>query len=70
MARVVSEYFPDTNLSDMTTIVNRYKEGEAWKKNITINEDEWNHIQEIMEASSELDKYVESFVFIFSSESR
>ena len=59
VARIVSEYFPDTSLSDMTTIVNRYKEGEAWKKNITINEDEWNHIQEIMEASSELDKYVE-----------
>ena len=58
VARVVSEYFPDTSLLDMTTIVNRYKEGEAWKKNITINEDEWNHIQEIMEASSELDEYV------------
>ena len=65
VARVVSEYFPDTSLSDMTTIVNRYKEGEAWKKNITINEDEWNHIQEIMEASSELDKYVEYDKLIF-----
>ena len=43
----------------MTTIVNRYKEGEAWKKNIIINPDEWDHIQEIMKASLELDKYVE-----------
>ena len=59
VAQIVSKYFPDTSLSDMTVIVDRYKEGEAWKKNITINEDEWNHIQEIMEASSELDKYVE-----------
>lgn len=59
IASIVSEYFPDTSLSDMITIVNRYKEGEAWKKNITINEDEWNHIQEIMDASSELDKYVD-----------
>ena len=58
IARIVCEYFPDTSLSDMTTIVSRYKEGEAWKKNITINEDEWDHIQEIMEASSELGKYV------------
>ena len=59
VARVVSDYFPDTTLTDMITIVNRYKDGEAWKKNITINEDEWNHIQEIMNASSELEKYVE-----------
>ena len=57
VAKIVSEYFPDTSLTDMITIVNRYKEGEAWKKNITINEDEWNHIQEIMEASSELEKF-------------
>ena len=65
VARIVSEYFPDTSLSDMTTIVTRYKEGDAWKKNITINENEWNHIQEIMEASSELDKYVEYDKLIF-----
>ena len=65
VARIVAEYFPDTSLSDMITIVNRYKEGEAWKKNITINEDEWNHIQEIMEASSELDEYVSYDKLIF-----
>ena len=59
VARIVADYFPDTSLSDMTTIVTRYKEGEAWKKNITINEDEWNHIQEIMKASSELEQFVE-----------
>jgi len=65
VAEIVSMYFPDTNLSDMVTIVNRYKKGEAWKKNITINEDEWKHIQEIMVASSELDKYVEYDKLIF-----
>ena len=65
VANIVSEYFPDTSLSDMITIVNRYKEWEAWKKNITINEDEWKHIQTIMEASSELDKYVEYDKLIF-----
>ena len=67
VARIVSDYFPDTSLSDMTTIVDRYKEGEAWKKNITINEDEWNHIQEIMEASLELDKYVEYDKLIYDA---
>ena len=65
IARIVCEYFPDTSLSDMITIVNRYKEGEAWKKNITINRDEWNHIQEIMKASLELEEYVEYDKLIF-----
>ena len=65
IARIVSEYFPDTTLNDMITIVNRYKDGEAWKRNITINEDEWNHIQEIMQASSELEKYVSYDELIF-----
>ena len=65
VAKIVSEYFPDTSMNSMITIVNRYKDGEAWKKNIIINEEEWNHIQEIMEASLELDKYVEYDKLIF-----
>ena len=58
IAKIMMNYFSDTSLDDMTLIVDRYKNGEAWKKNITINEEEWNHIQEIIKAASELDKYV------------
>ena len=65
VAKVITDYFPDTSLSDMTTIVSRYKDGEAWKKNIIINEDEWEHIQEIMKASGELDNYVDYDKLIF-----
>ena len=57
IAKIMLDYFPDTTLSDMEMIVDRYKNGEAWKKNITISEDEWLHIQEIIEAAGELDKY-------------
>lgn len=66
IAKIVVDYFPDTSLSDMETIVSRYKNGEAWKKNITINEEEWNHIQEIIEASGELDKRVSYDKLIYS----
>lgn len=65
IASVISEYFPDTSISDMITMVSRYKDGEAWKKNITINEDEWKHIQDIMMASSELEEYVDYDKLIF-----
>jgi len=49
----------------METIINRYKEGEAWKNNITIDESEWTHLQEIIEASGELDEYVSYDTLIY-----
>ena len=65
IAKIVNKYFPDTSMDDMITIVNRYKDGEAWKRNVTINEEEWKHIQDIMMASKQLDKYVEYDELIF-----
>lgn len=65
IASVIINYFPDTSLDDMVTIVDRYKSGDAWKKNITINEEEWNHIQEIIDASGELDEWVPYDVLIY-----
>ena len=42
----------------METRINRYKANNAWKENITIDESEWLHIEEIIKASGELDKEV------------
>lgn len=58
IAKIVVKYFPDTSLTDMETIIERYKKGEAWKKNITINTEEWEHIQEIIDASLKLENHV------------
>ena len=66
IARIMLDYFPDTSLSDMITIIDRYKNGEAWKKNITISNSEWNHIQEIIQSAGELDKYVSYDELIYS----
>ena len=66
IAKIMLDYFPDTTLSDMEMIVDRYKNGEAWKHNITINEEEWQHIQEIIEAASELDEYAPYDKLIYS----
>lgn len=66
IAKIMLEYFPDTSYEDMVVIVDRYKSGEAWKKNITIGEDEWNHIQEIIEAAGELGKRVDYDKLIYS----
>lgn len=58
IANSIIDFFPDTALNDLVTIVERYKNGDAWRENITINEDEWKHIQEIVIAAGELDDYV------------
>ena len=50
------DFFKDTSINDLITIVKEYKNGDAWKQNITINEDEWNHIQDIIISVGELDK--------------
>lgn len=57
IANNIIDYFPDTSINDLITIVKEYKDGDAWKENITINEKEWNHIQDIIIEAGELDSY-------------
>ena len=54
IATKIVSFFPDTSLEDLQTMIQRYKEGNAWKENINIEENEWNHLQDIMIASEEL----------------
>lgn len=57
IANQIVDYFPDTSINDLITIVKQYKEGDAWKQSITINENEWKHIQDIIIEAGELDTY-------------
>ena len=66
IAESIIDFFPDTSMNDLIKIVDRYKQGDAWKENITINEEEFKHIQDIMIASNELDSYVEYNKLIYS----
>lgn len=66
IAKCIIDFFPDTSMNDLIKIVDRYKQGNAWKENITINEEEFKHIQDIMIASNELDSYVEYDKLIYS----
>ena len=54
VAQKIISFFPDTSRSDLTKMIERYKNGNAWKEKININEEEWNHLQDIMIASKEL----------------
>ena len=58
IAQTIQKFFPDTDLDDLTTMIKRYKENDAWREDISINEEEWKHIEDIMHAAGVLDKYV------------
>lgn len=66
IAECIIGFFPDTSMNDLIKIVDRYKQGDAWKENITINKEEFKHIQDIMIASKELDSYVDYNKLIYS----
>lgn len=56
IAKTIAPYFPDTSISDLTKIVKRYRENDSWFKTTYIEEDAFNHIQDIMESAGELNK--------------
>ena len=56
IAKDLVDYFPDTSLDDITTIVKRYKDNDSWFETTEINEEDFNHIQEVMENSKALEK--------------
>jgi len=59
IALSIRDFFPDTSLSDLIKIVERYQSVDVWKADITINDGEWKHLQDIMENANELEKRVE-----------
>lgn len=56
IAKTIAPYFQDTSISDLTKIVKRYRDNDSWFKTTYIEEDAFNHIQDIMESAGELNK--------------
>lgn len=56
IAKTIAPYFPDTSISDLTKIVKRYRDNDSWFKTTYIEEEAFNHIQDIMESAGELNK--------------
>lgn len=57
LANLITSYFPDTSLNDLTNIIKRYRENDSWFKTTYIAEDDFNHIQKIMKSAGELDTF-------------
>lgn len=56
VAKEITDYFPDTSLNDLTAIVERYMNIDSWFETTYISEEDFIHVQEIVENAGELDK--------------
>ena len=58
IAEVILPEFPDTSLSDMITVIDRYKNADTWPTTTEFTEESFNHLQDIMVNAKQLDKRV------------
>ena len=58
VAETILSSFPDTSLSDLTKVIGRYREIEAWPKTTNFTEESFNHLQDIMIDAGELEQKV------------
>ena len=59
VAESILEFFPDTSLNDLERVIERYREIDAWPKTTVFTEESFNHLQDIMIASGELQEKVD-----------
>lgn len=56
VAKDIYEYFPELSLNDLTAIIERYKNNDAWASSSEITKKDFDHLQEIIISAGELDK--------------
>lgn len=58
IAKVIQPQFKETELSTLTTIVNRYHEQDTWKTDLIFKEDSFDLLQNILESADQLSERV------------
>lgn len=58
IAKTILSLFPDTSLNDLTEVVGRYREINAWPTTTSFTEESFNHLQDIMIDAGELEEKV------------
>lgn len=64
IAKTIINQFPDTKLSDLTKIVERYKEADSWWNNTYIEESAFDNLIDLMKYNNALDKEVNYNVLV------
>ena len=50
--------FPDTSLTDLKKIIDRYKKADSWLTDTTINEELFNNLEDMLLDGKLIKKYV------------
>ena len=58
VAKAILDFFPDTSLTDLTRVMERYRSIDAWPTTTTFSSESFYHLQDIMMAANELDSTV------------
>ena len=56
IAKLISDYFPDTSYNDLVTTIGNYRNIDSWFKTTYISKEGFDHIEEIMKYNNVLDK--------------
>lgn len=59
IAKSILSFFPDTSLNDLTKVIERYKQQDAWPQTTEFTEESFSHLQDIMISSNVLEEKVE-----------
>ena len=66
VAKAIINQFPDTSLEDITKVVKRYRDIDAWPETTEFSEDSFNHLQDIMLDYGAIDEKVPYEELIYS----
>ena len=58
VAESIISFFPDTNIDDLTKVIERYNSIDVWPTTTEFKEESFNHLQDIMINANELDERV------------
>lgn len=58
IAKLIKNQFPDTNLNDLISAIDSYKNNNTWPKESKLKEKDFNHLQDIIIEANMLDKKV------------
>ena len=56
IAEVITSYFPDTSMNDLTEVIKRYRDADSWYTTTYITEEGFDRVQDIMDNSDKLEK--------------
>ena len=56
IAKVITSYFPDTSMNDLTEVIKRYRHADSWYSTTYIAEKGFERVQDIMKNSDKLEK--------------